>query len=281
MSKQATQSASKGVAVGGKKTSSDVLVQIAHEVETLSQKKAFELVDELIEQRGRNAFKLGGALAVILDKSKAPGNEEWLEGQASFKELCEQRFKFSYQTAWYLIGIYKHLVGQQIPWSAVKDLGWTKVMVLAYAKVLTAHNAASWVEKVEKEKLTVSQLKCVVEGGGGTRALTIKVQHEDQKVAIREALDKAKKESNTKYDAVALHNIAQAYLGNAIGMELVGATAAEKPKQKTKLKEYWLSLLGKEFEEMRGDLEADDAPELVLNTFQAQWPTIKVTVELP
>jgi hypothetical protein len=46
--------------------------------------------------------------------------------------------------------------------------------------------------------------------------MLVKITHDDQKEAIRAALDKAKQESKTEYDAVALHNIAQAYLGNAV-----------------------------------------------------------------
>jgi hypothetical protein len=281
MPKQAmqTQSASKVQAAGGKKTSSDVLVQIAQEVETLSQKKAFELIDELIRQRGETHFKLGGAFAVIIDKSKAPGNEEWLAGYGSFKELVENRFKFSYQKAWNLITIYKNLVAQQIPGTIVGEIGWSKVFVLA--KVLTAKNAASWVERVEKENLTVEQLKVLARGGDpSSKPMTIPIDNPDHKDAIRQALRKGKKEANTKYNAVALHNICQGYLSNAVTMDVVGQQH-EKPKQKTKLKEYWLALLGKEFEEMRGVLGGDDAPALVLSTFQDHWPAIKVIVETP
>jgi hypothetical protein len=46
--------------------------------------------------------------------------------------------------------------------------------------------------------------------------MLVKITHDDPKEAIRAALDKAKQESKTEYDAVALHNIAQAYPGNAV-----------------------------------------------------------------
>jgi hypothetical protein len=275
--KQAAKSGSAKTLAGSKKTSSDLFFQIAHEVETASREKTFEVIDELIRQRGEAHFKLGGAFAVIIDKIKAPGNEEWLEGHASFKELVEKRFTFSYQKAWNLITIYKTLVAQKIPGSIVGQIGWTKVFVLA--KVLTTKNAASLAAKAEG--LTVEQLKHLVRGGDpSVKPFTITITDPDQKAAIKAGLRKAKKEANTKYNAVALHNVAQAYLANAIQMEIEGAAAAEKPKIKTKLKEYWLERLQKYNAAISADL-GDDGPLLVLDTFQEAWPKIKVSVEAP
>ena len=123
----------------------DLLHQLANKVENLSRDKAFALVDELVHERGQRHFTLGGVLAVIHDKCKAPGNEEWLEGHGSFKELCEKRFNFTYQTAWDLIVVYKHLVDKKIPGSIVDEIGWTKVFVLARAGLpKSAKDAATW-----------------------------------------------------------------------------------------------------------------------------------------
>src|SRR5687768_3590816 len=91
--------------LAGVQSETDVLVDVAKEVETLSQKKAFDLVDELRNEGGISDFKLGGVLAVIRDKTKAEGNEEWLEGHATFKELCDERFDVRYRNAIRLINL--------------------------------------------------------------------------------------------------------------------------------------------------------------------------------
>jgi len=75
---------------------------------------------------------------------------------------------------------------------------------------------------VKHGELTVTQLKHVVKGADATSkttTVTFKV-HEDQKETIGEALKKGKQEFKTDVDTVALHNIAQMYLGNAIAMEV-------------------------------------------------------------
>lgn len=289
MAKTAKSAASKMVAgkAAVKPAKSDVLSAVAQEVESLSQKAAYELVDELADAVGVSEFKLGGALAVILDKSSAEGGEEWLEGYPSFKDLLAQRFDIGYRKAMYLIEIYKNLVEKQIPWEQVKDLGWTKLSVLA--KVLTQKNVEKWVAKAEK--MTVEQIRDVLKAeGSATEKETSEITtinfkvHPDQKESIRSGLDKAKKETNTEFDSVALFNIMQGYLGNSVEIETTGgAQAPDKPKSKGKLKEYWserFTALFKEAHEDLGGGEATDAAESVLAVFGEVWPNITVKVEI-
>lgn len=276
------------------KSDTDVLTSVAQEVETLSQKKAFELVNELIDSGGVNDFRLGGVLARVQSQSETEGGEEWLDGHASFKELLDKKFNLQYRKAMYLIEIYTNLVEKQIPWDAVSSVGWTKLKDLS--KVLTQKNVDAWVKRAEK--LTVMQLQDVIrksqnKGGDASEKETSAVTtmtfklHPDQKDAIREALDKAKKESHTDVDTVALHNICQAYLGNSIEMEIKGNgedKTAPKPKGKAKLISWYNERAAALFEEIKADDvlgEIDDKVKAACNPLDSIWPDVKFNIETP
>lgn len=223
----------------GSKTEGDILTGVAQEVESLTQAKAFSLVEELVNSSGINEFRLGGVLAHILDESAKEGGEAWLDGCDSFKTLLDSRFGIHYRKAMYLINIYKQLVEKQIPWDEVKSLGWTKLKELT--PVLTAKNVAGWVKKAEK--LTVLQLIELIkkQAAKGTDAtvkepsivttMTFKL-HADQKESVRSALDKVKEEAKTEFDSQALHLISLGVLNNSI--PIGGDAPVEKPAKKGK-----------------------------------------------
>jgi hypothetical protein len=268
------------------KGKADVLVDVATEVEVLNRSKAFDLVDELVQSGGLSEFRLGGVLAHIQDEASKEGGESWLDGHDSFRSLVEARFSLHYRKAMYLISIYKHLVEKQIPWNAVKDVGWTKLKELA--PILTAKNVEMWVNR--SKKLTVMQLqeaikKAQSKGSDATETssvstMTFKV-HADQKEGIREALDKAKAETKTDVDTVALHNICQGYLGNSVEIETSGGApdAPTKPKAKGKLTAFHKERVKILLKEISEDLLGDGA-ELVLEVFGEIWPEISVNVEM-
>jgi|SRR5882672_1965709 len=265
----------------------DVLFQHAHKIENLSKEHAFELVDELLAEGGISDFKLGAALAVIHDKTKTQGNEDWLEGHQDFRDLCLKRFHFRYRKAMYLIGIYKHLVAEQIPWGAVKDLPWSKLRVLASKKAIDSKQAITMknLEKCVKraKELTVEELEGTLKkkGGGKSKKATKTFPiFEDQEETIDLAIDKIKKEVNTDHDGVALHQMAQRILGNAVTME---AVEEEKPKPKAQLKEYWVKRLAEQFKEITEDLGQSDegGPGVILEVFGTEYPKITVDVTFP
>ena len=274
------------------KSDSDVLTVVASEVESLGQKKAFELVDELVDAGGVCEFRLGGVLARIQSQAETEGGDEWLDGHASFKELIDEKFSLQYRKAMYLIDIYTNLVEKQIPWDSVKDVGWTKLKDLS--KVLTVKNVDTWVAKAKK--LTVMQLQEVIQkaqnkGGdvseketSAVTTMTFKV-HTDQKDSIREALDKAKTETHTDVDTVALHNICQAYLGNAIEVEMKGnGEDKPKPKGKAKLIAYYNEKATELFTEIKEDSSLDDIDDKVkaaCNPLDEIWPDVKFNIETP
>lgn len=245
----------------------DLFVKVAKETENLTEKQAFEQVRELAADIEQNSFRLGGVLAVILDKG-------YVGEYDNFKSLVQDRFGIHYRKAMYLINIYTNLVQKQIPWSVVKDLGWTKLKELA--PILTQKNAESWAKRAKG--LTVLQLQEAVrkalgkggdasnKGGGNVGTITFKV-HDDQRDTIREALDKAKKETKTEVDTVALTNICTAYNGGAVEVEL-----SEKAKGKEPTK--------KEKQATLKALFTDLGYRPVLKVFEEVFPNIDLTVEV-
>jgi len=262
----------------------DVLADVAKEVENLTQSKAFSLVEELMQSGGLNEFRLGGVLAMIQDKSAQDGGEAWLDGCQSFRDLVVDKFALHYRKAMYLISIYKNLVEKQIPWDSVKGLGWTKLKELA--PVLTPKNVDTWVTKAEK--LTVIQLieaikKTLNKGSDATNkdtsavtTMTFKL-HEDQKEAVREALDKAKDETKTEFDSVALFNISQGYLGNSVTIGGAAAPDEVKPKAKGKKAQAAAELEANKAA-LKEAMEAfgDEGAEEVLGVFGEVFPDVQI-----
>ena len=202
-------------------TQTDVIMDVAHEIENLTQDSAFQMVPALVEDTEFNLFRLGGALSVIRA-------HKWFGEYKSFKELVEQQFNMEYRRAMYFSDIYDNLLANDIPWDAVKDIGWTKLRVLA--KHLTKDNVDYWA--AQAKKLTFIQLlealktKDKPEGEAEesdpttstVTTLTLKL-HEDQKEVVKTALQKAKEETNTEFDNVALERICTGYLGGTINID--------------------------------------------------------------
>jgi len=202
-------------------SSEDQILDVAHEIENLTQDKAEALVFELLDQDNSNAFKLGGVLSVI----KSNG---WFDGFKDYKDYVSKTFGLEYRKAQYWIGIYDKLVGESISWSKVSSLGWTKVSILC--PVLTEANVDEWVEKASK--VNCDTLKAMVKaalGGDADEGVPEKVTtdvsklaftvHADQKETIKSALEKAKEETATEFDTVALENICIGYLGGSVSVE--------------------------------------------------------------
>jgi hypothetical protein len=237
----------------------DVLIELAHEVENLTRDEAFAAVQPLIDTVDYSYVRLGGVLAVIRD------HEWWKdEDYESFKALLEQKFGMRYRKGAYLIQIYEDLVNSGVEWDKVKSLGWTKLKEIS--PVITSDNAAEWVAKAHD--LTVLQLHDVVgkfkeqslETSGvkpddvttTTTTISFKV-HVDQKETIRQAVEKAKKEANTEYDAVALEAVCINYLAGG---------KVTKPKSLKSLLEKY-------------------KPEDILHTLGEIWPDIEIDAKLP
>ena len=235
----------------------DQILDIAHELENMTKEKAEELAFDLVNNEGQNEFRLGGVFSVI----KSNG---WFDGFKDFKAYVSEKYGVEYRKAQYCINIYEKLIAEQISWSKVSGLGWTKLSILV--PVITADNIDSWVTKaMEVNCDTLKALvKAALSNGGAVEeegkitsevvkmAFTV---HPDQKETIKAALEKAKGEVNTEFDTVALENICVGYLG--------GAVMANKPVATLK-------------EEM-----AAAGYEQVLALFGDLWPQVNITVDIP
>ncbi len=196
----------------------DELSDMVHEIENLKEKEARALAAELNEHAEFTFFKLGGVLSVI----QANG---WFSPYTSFRDYVEQEHGIHYRKAMYLVGIYNDMTAQSIPWAKVKHLGWTKMSVLS--PILTADNLDEWVklagehnvptltEMVKKAKQSESGTK---ELSSDTSSATVTTKtfklHEDQKETVEAALSKAKDDSGTDVDTVALEFICLDFLGS-------------------------------------------------------------------
>lgn len=224
-------------------------------MENMSMEQVLEAIPTLIEQVEFNYFQLGGYLSAI-------NAHEWYktQGYENLKTFVEGHFGFAYRKAMYLISIYDHLIQAEIEWELVKDIGWSKLKELA--EILTKDNVASWVEKAKV--MTVLQLNAEVAKAkagtlvtGGTpdtstpvSTMTFKV-HQDQKDTIQMALEKAMKEADTKYPAVALEGICMGYVN--------GGSVPQSAEAVFKGLGY----------------------EGVLTLFEKIWPKIGITVSMP
>lgn len=241
-------------------TDEDLIVKTVHEIETMKASKAFGLVPQLLDNIDHDYFRLGGVLASI----QANG---WFmdKGHETFRAFVESECGLPYRKSMYFIEIYNGLVESGVSWDQVKHLGWTKLSKLA--NILSTENVGEWVQVADS--LTVLQLVAHIaastKGENSTNSpekvekvsdittMTFKL-HTDQKTTIREALDKAKHETGTEFDAVALEAMALDFLGGE-----------SKLKSIPSLKEM---MTGKSAEE-------------VLETFGEVFPEITLEATLP
>jgi hypothetical protein len=195
------------------KAAGNFIMDTATEIETLTKTKALNYADKLAEDIDNNSFKLGGCLKVILDNG-------WFEGAESFGEFVANRFGFQERKARYLMEIYENLVSKQIPWEKVQILGWSKLKDLA--KHLTPENVDEWVAKAQN--VTVTELQAMLKATASdspdkttsdTTTLKFKFKN-DQLETVQSALSKAKAETNTEFDNVAIENICAGYLGGTV-----------------------------------------------------------------
>jgi len=215
-----TETKPEATVIGKKKVvekTGNLIMDIAHEVESLTKTKALNEADRLAENIETNYFKLGGVLRLINDNS-------WFEGFDSFDAFVVEKYGFAGRKARYLIEIYDNLVTKQIPWGKVSHLGWTKLKDLA--RILTPENVDEWVAKAEK--CTVIELQAMLKAGQPSEEgektakttddivkMTFKLK-QDQADIVTQALAKAKGELQTEHDTVALENICSGYVGGIL-----------------------------------------------------------------
>jgi hypothetical protein len=205
----------------------DPISDMIHEIENLKQPDALAMVPLLAEQADLSWFRLGGVLSVI----QANG---WFTPFASFREFVENGQGLEYRKASYWVAIYNRMAETGIPWSKVKNIGWTKLKEIA--PILTIENVDEWVAVAESN--TTLQLTEIVrnfkkkEAGQLTDETTENIKdvttrtfklHADQRLTVEDALEKAKTDAGTSVDSAALEFICQEYMS--------GMTLAERIKK--------------------------------------------------
>lgn len=241
-----------------KEKTDDVLVLLVQEISSLSPEDAINAVLLLMDKADENYFRMGGILSIIQTKKMFEA-----EGFETFKVFVEAKYGIPYRKAMYWIHIYEALVESGVSWNKVKDVGWTKLKDLA--SILTLENVDEWVERA-LSSTTLQLQEAIAKHHAGTlqnngtdpvsapsevTTFTVKV-HADDKVIIREAIDKAKAVSSTEFDGVALVNICTNFLA--------GGNATKPMSLVEVLTKY--------------------APEDALLAFEKVYPDIDVTVKV-
>lgn len=209
-------------------TGDDMLADIIHEIESLTEKDARALIGQLAEQSEVTFFRLGGILSVIQANS-------WYAPFTSFREFVENEYGLEYRKATYWVSIYNSLAESKIPWTKVKSIPWTKLKEIA--KIITLENVDEWV-KIAKKNNTLTLIELVKNfnkkqksiSGEPSSPVTVKTfkVNDEQKNTIEEALAKAKSESGTEYDTVALELLCMEYLGSQTVTQRLAEMGVEK-----------------------------------------------------
>jgi hypothetical protein len=236
----------------------DLLVKDYEEIATLKEDKAFKMVTTLLSDLDHNSFKLGGVLSRI-------NAEGWFmdKGFENFAAYIESETDIGYRKAMYLINIYNGLLHSGIKWGQVAHIGWTKLKDLAVH--LTPDNIDQWL--LEIDGLTAFQVQDLIKSKTaadkkigdtevvGKKTVTISFKlHEDQKETVKEAIAKAKHESGTMVDSVALEFICLDFLSGSKGTGVVKS-----------LKQ----------------LMAEKTVEEILELFSSIWPDVEMEVTIP
>lgn len=259
-----TKTAKKSEAKTPEVLGKDLIAEASQEIETLKKEEALKMAKELIDQADFNYFKLGGVLSVI------QANEWWKGmGYEKFQNFMSTEYNMPYRKGMYLVQIYNGLVEAQVPWEKVKALGWTKLKELS--GILTLDNVDEWVKTASKLS-TIQLIEYIKQQNApepGSTAptsvseittVTFKV-HEDQRQTINDALDKAKSESNTDVNTVALEHICMSYLEGKLGKKTVS------PK----------------FDPKTADLSEifhTRTPEEIMEVFEKVFPDLDVTIKM-
>lgn len=229
--KKTGKTVSTDVAKTGEIMEADVLQDLVHEIETMKEKEALDLVGKLTEETELTFFKLGGVLSLV----QANG---WYAPHATLREWVENVHGLHYRKAIYWIEIYNRLANSGVPWSKVSKIGWTKLKEIA--KVLTKENVDEWVQ-IASDQNTITLIDTVknfLAKAGSPQAIedqtanavttmTFKV-HEAQKATIEAGLAKAKKVTGTKVSTAALEFAMLDYLGSMTDDQRVTSWGIDK-----------------------------------------------------
>ena len=140
-------------------------------------------------------------------------------GFENFKEYCQDELGVQYRKARYLVGIAKVIKDLNIKWSEVEGVGWTKMRTLI-PMLKEDGVVGDWLEIAKQysvkdlEKLVKdSKLGFDIHAEGGDKIVTLTFRMTpEQSEIINEALDTAKKVSETTDNVLALEQMSFDYV---------------------------------------------------------------------
>lgn len=198
----------------------DLISDTALEMSKLSKEDAAKMFKGLLENIDFNYFKIGGVLYTM----KLNG---WYVGD--YSEYVENVMGIRAAKGYYLTSIYENLVKSGLQWEEVKQIGWSKMRVIAkFLSEATRDEQSEWLHKAEH--MTHVQLqanvKALKSGESYTNAeevsskiktITLKL-YEDQLPTAEAAIRKAKEELGTESDIQAIDLIMQSYISDNINV---------------------------------------------------------------
>lgn len=247
-----------------------------------SESDAIAYVYELVDKNDFNFFKMGGALAEMLTRG-------WMGEYDDFGAMVEGEFGFKNRKALYLISIYHAIVSCGASWDEVKEIGWSKLGILATS--LTPDNYKEWFAKVSDVNFATTRELVKVKDADGNpppadanaestpKTKMTFVLHEDQIENITAALTKAKEIGQTEFDGPALDWICIDFLAGGMG----GAAAQAIPSVDEAPAEHATSTPTGTLEErftsfiesmIEGADEPLDALVIAVNAFEAAFGTV-------
>lgn len=229
--KKGSKKATKKAAPPAEIVETDVIIDVVSEIEHLTREGALNLVHQLTEETEITYFRLGGALSVVM-------RNEWFKPDyPTFRDYVEQVYGMAYRRAAYWVAIYNALSESGIPWAKVKDVGWTKLKEIA--QVLTQENVDEWVQRAlsMNTQNLIAAVKAAQNDGTpkaledanakATVSKTFKL-HTDQVAALDAAIAKAKGQTDTTVDTVALQYICEDFVGSMSMEERIKKLGIEK-----------------------------------------------------
>ena len=160
-------------------------------------------------------------------------------GYDNFKEYCETELGVQYRKARYLVGIAQVIKDLSIAWEDVEGVGWTKMRTLI--PILKEQGiVGDWFDIAKN--YSVKELEALVKDAklgfditavGGDRIVTLTFNMTpEQSEIITEALDSAKKVSETTDNVLALEQMAYDYVMGQGEVEKVSLEALIKFAEK-------------------------------------------------
>lgn len=194
-------------------TGADCADDLVHQIENMGKSDVLERIGTFVEQIDEFYFVLGGLLSRVK-------REKWFAPYETFGKFIEAKHAMSSRKGDYLVEIYEKITELALPIADFKRVGWSKMRALV--RVLTKDNAQHWAtlakenNKGELEKLVQA---AIADPGYQTTSLSAASHrkmfkfHDDQLEIVNAAIERAKKQSGTESDSVALEYICLDFQG--------------------------------------------------------------------